>query len=99
MIPATVMDEKKQGMEDDRRAVAAIAFELLTGRDLMTALDEQYEALSDGCKAELSAICRDLYPHRAERLPRPLLLAAAEYRGKICIKQVRAETQSSATLG
>ncbi|KAK9908361.1 hypothetical protein WJX75_006741 [Coccomyxa subellipsoidea] len=88
--PKTAMKARQQGEADDRRAVSAIALEVFSGRSLHAALGEQYEQLSDGCKAELEAICQELYPHMARKkgLPRCLLMAAAEHYGKIRIQQV-----------
>lgn len=95
--PKTAMKARQQGEADDRRAVSAIALEVFSGRSLHAALGEQYEQLSDGCKAELEAICQELYPHMARKkgLPRCLLMAAAEHYGKIRIQQVRQNTACS----
>ncbi|EIE21124.1 hypothetical protein COCSUDRAFT_43470 [Coccomyxa subellipsoidea C-169] len=95
LTPAVSMRAAKQGKADEMRATCVVIHNLISRRNAVAVLDDQYEGLSGDDKARVDAQCRAVYSEeQLERcsdgqiMDQGLRLAAAEHLELIGIDEI-----------
>lgn len=88
LTPTVSMKAAKQGKADEMRATCVVIHNLISRRNAVAVLDDQYEGLNGDDKARVDAQCRAVYSEeQLQRCPdgqimdQGLRLAAAEHLG------------------
>lgn len=89
MAPATLMCAQEAGPHDDVRAVAATAFELITGESLDIALQRLWRRLKKSVRCIIREEIEGQEQYDDEGNVLGACLALAEHRGLIRLKKVR----------